>query len=531
VILQFPPKSGANASDERRPTAVMRKWPLHAHELLAHAARVHGSAQVVSCDSAGVASFTDYAALAERAAACAQALRQSGVQHGDAVLNLAFSSADQLAWLYGALSVGAVTHLLNPLFEPPHAAMLARACAPRVLLHDTVCAPLAKALSAALPQALVNRIEDAVTLPPASAGLSAQLFDEESPALVCYSSGTTGLPKAVQYTHRSLVLHAWGCAMPDAMGLRRSDRVMPLMQLFHALAWGSPFVCPMIGATLVLVPPSRDPALWLRCIEEQQVTVLGAVTAHWSALAAHMQALGVQPTRLRSTVIGGTRVPDRLARLISQQWGIEVRQAWGMTETSPLATMQVLEPGDQKLRHGKPVFGVQTSLGPALGAAAGLPLAELRVRGHWVATRPDSTTAQDEADGWLNTGDLAAVHANGEIEVVDRIEEAVLGTRQIISSALVEAQARTVPGLADAALLCWGPGCSVLAWTAAPRSNEVEVGGLLRAALIAGFDGWCPQELVCVQSLPYTPSAKVQKDRLKQTLATHPDVVALLVRN
>jgi fatty-acyl-CoA synthase len=504
--------------------ACVRPLALHVHQLLNHAARVHGQQVVVSFDAKGQRSTLSYAALAAGAAACAQALRREGIGRGDAVLHLALSSADQIAWLYGAASIGAVTHLLNPLFEPSHALPLALQARPRLLLHDDACLPLARVLLAQAPGVLIRSMADAATLPASAAplGLDDATLDEQAPALVCYSSGTTGLPKAVQYSHRSLVLHAWACAMTDAMGLSGSDRVLPLMQLFHATAWGAPFVCPMIGATLVLAPPSRDPALWLRCIELERVSVLGAVTAHWAALLAHLEHTGAKPTSLRSTVIGGTRVPPQLAQRIHDTLGIEVRQAWGMTETSPLATMERLEPGGVTLRHGRPVFGLQLEIGSPLAAVDGLPLGELRVRGHWVATPGGE-------GGWLATGDLATVHEDGRLEVIDRIEDAVLGAGCIVSSALVEANARSVPGVADAALVACAANCSVLAWVHSGSDvPDDDITQALQARLGAAFAGWRPDVLARVDRFPYTPSAKVQKQQLRQTLAAHPNVLARL---
>ena len=510
----------------------MHKQALHVHALLNHAARVHGEQSVVSFDSAGGRSIQPYRTLAARAAACAQALRHQGIGRGDAVLHLALSSADQLAWLYGAASIGAVTHLLNPLFEAADVRTLARAARPRLLLHDTACAPLAQALAADAPQLPLRTMADAAELPVSTCALGADAgtLDEEAPALVCYSSGTTGTPKAVQYSHRSLVLHAWGCAMTDSMGLSGSDRVLPLMQFFHAAAWGAPFVCPMIGATLVLAPPSRDPALWLHCIERERVTVLGAVTAHWSALLAHMATQAARPTSLRSTVIGGTRVPPELALRIHGLLGIEVRQAWGMTETSPLATMERLQAGTATLRHGRPVFGVELAIGPPLAAADGLPLGELRVRGHWVATEGEGAEGAESSDGaggagWLATGDLATLHSDGRLEVIDRIQDAVLGAGRIVSSALVEACARGVPGVADAALVHCGPNCTTLAWVRSAGSVEHTTADALQATVRASFGGWQPDVFACVETFPYTPSAKVQKQRLKQDLIAHPQVL------
>ncbi len=499
--------------------ARVRKHPLHVHELLNHAARVHGQQQVVSLDATGTFVSTSYRTLAARAAACAAEMRRLGIGRGDSVLHVALSSAEQMAWLYGAASIGAVSHLLNPLFEPAQARVLAQAARPRLLLHDAACMSLARGLAlehdglctrcTADATALVG---DGLPLGALSAGL-----DEECPAMVCYSSGTTGAPKAVQYSHRSLVLHAWGCAMTDSMGLSRSDRVLPLMHLFHASAWGAPFVCPMIGATLVLAPPTRDPVQWLHCIERQRVTVLGAVAAHWMAL---MPLLGQSADRfrsLRSTVIGGTRVPADLARRIQATLGIDVRQGWGMTETSPLATMESLSPAGADFHHGLPVFGVELSVGPALDAAGGVPLGELLVRGHWVALR-------DEDADWLATGDLAAVHSDGRLEVVDRIDDAVLGAGRIVSSALVEACARAASGVADAALVSCGARCTALAWVLQAQAAEPAASDALRAAIAAAFDGWQPDLLVRVDSLPYTPSAKVQKRRLVQQLAADPRV-------
>ncbi|MFG6439810.1 AMP-binding protein [Roseateles sp. LKC17W] len=495
------------------PISNVRHVPLHAHSLLRHAASVHADATITSVSLSGLATRMSYAQLEDRALQHARQLRALGVGTGDVVVNMGVSSAEQLAWLYGALSIGATTHLMNPLLLPEQVLQLIAAAHPSVLLHDTATAQIASAVPAVV-HAIPHLNMDAPPKAPAwgpQGSRAASTFSEESPAIVCYSSGTTGLPKAAQYTHRSTVLHAWGCALPDAMALTARDRVLPLMQMFHATAWGAPFVSPLVGASLILVPPSRDPKQWYEWIEAHEATVLGAVTAHWMALVQYMQANKLRFSTLLRTVVGGTRLPEAVARVIAEGLGVEVRHAWGMTETSPLATMERYASNANLLRHGKPVFGVELRVGNECAGARSQRLDELQVRGHWVAHRGDGD--------WLQTGDWAALHADGHLEVIDRMEDALNGDASLISSALVEFHARRVPGAADAALVKMDSSETVLAWVRHPQADEATVTLALRQMLAEAFGGWTPDHLMAVDALPYTHSAKVQKNQLKPVLA------------
>jgi 3-(methylthio)propionyl---CoA ligase len=498
------------------PVANVRHMPLHAHSILRHAAAVHSDAMVTSVSLSGSASSITYAQLEARACQHASMLHSLGMEAGGSIVNMGVSSSEQLAWLYGALSIGATTHLMNPLLAPEQLLQLIAAARPGVLLYDTLTAQLAAAVPVVahgIPYLNMDEPRDASAW-QASTTLGDAAFSEESPAMVCYSSGTTGLPKAAQYTHRSTVLHAWGCALPDAMALTAKDRVLPLMQVFHATAWGAPFVAPLVGASLVLVPPSRDPKQWYEWIEEHESTVLGAVTSHWMALVQYMQANKLRFTKLQRTVVGGTRLPEAVARVIADGLGVDVRHAWGMTETSPLATMERYASCTNSLRHGKPVFGIELRVGDGrelAGGVTGKRLDELHVRGHWVA--------QCGGDGWLKTGDWAALHADGYLEVIDRMQDALGGDASLISSALVEFHARLVPGTADAAIVKLDTSETVLAWVRQPQAEEVLVAQALRQALTERFDGWAPDHVIAVDALPYTHSAKVQKNQLRPMLA------------
>lgn len=504
--------------------ARVKKVPLHAHSLLAHAAAVHPNTAVISLSANGDKHTSSYAELAHNALQRTEGLLALGIAPGDTLCSIGLSSVAQLEVLYAALSVGACTHLMNPQFAAEDAVALTRCAEPRVLLHDAVTADLARHVHALLGAQTALLSTEATWPAPAVARAGAPgvrsgfgpaiNFPEETPAFVCYSSGTTGTPKAVEYTHRSTVLHAWACALPDALNLSAADRVMPLMQLYHASAWGAPFVSPLVGAALVLVPPHRDPGQWYRWIEDHGITVLGAVTAHWVALASYMRLHRLRFSTLRRTVVGGTRLTPDVAQWIADTLHVEVRHAWGMTETSPLATVESYRPGSMILRHGKPVFGIELSL---LGAIPTSPrLGELQVRGHWVAHR----SAAEQ--GWLRTGDLATLSVDGHWEVLDRLDDAVATSDRLISSALVEHEARSVDGVADAALLVLHDTdrSSVLALVLVPDSDVETTLARVRERVIATFDGWLPEHIVEIDAFPYTPSAKVQKHLLRRRLAT-----------
>lgn len=501
-----------SAKPAQYPTARVKTLPLHVHDVLKHAARVHAAVKVTSIALDGAVECQSYAELAVTARDCAAQLHALGFQPGDALVSFGLSSLDQMAWLYGALDQGVVTHLLNPQHRPEDLGLFLQQIRPKLVLHDAATAGAVQAFQGLLPGSAVRAMthrnaEGAVGYVPAQ-------FPEDTLSHVCYSSGTTGTPKVVEYTHRSTLLHTWACALPDAMGLTGADRVMPLMQNFHASAWGAPFVCPMVGAELILVPPTRDPAQWFQWIEEHRVTVLGAVSAHWLALARYMQATGQRFSTLRRTVVGGTRLPFEVAYFIQEQLGVEVCHAWGMTETSPLATIERFDSSATVLAHGKPVFGIELAVRGDDAVCAAEGAGELMVRGHWVA----GGSGQHD---WLATGDFATLQADGRLDVSDRLSDSLLVSGIPLSSALVEHRARQVPGVADAALVICEPGSghSVLAWVAAPDAEPDTAVAELQAVLAQAFEGWCPTRCTVVDAFPYTASAKVQKHLLKAQIA------------
>lgn len=491
-------------------TARVLPLPLHAHTLLTHAAQVHASATVTSVALDGTITRQSYAQLAKAVDQRSAELQRQGLLPGDALVSFGLSSLDQLTWLYAALQQGVTTHLFNPQHRPEDLALFLQHLNPSLLLHDSTTADAARAFA--------EMFKDMALRDMAAPGVEsteayrAPAFDEQTLSHVCYSSGTTGIPKVVAYTHRSTLLHAWACALPDAMALSSTDRVMPLMQNFHASAWGAPFVCPLVGAELVLVPLNRDPAQWFHWIEEHKITVLGAVSAHWLALAHYMRAHGLRFSTLRRTVVGGTRLPFEVALFIQDVLGVEVCHAWGMTETSPLATIERFDSNNASLRHGKPVFGIEMAVQDRQGGCSTKGTGELMVRGHWVAHYP-------EGDGeWLATGDFATLHDSAQLEVIDRMEDALVCNGNPLCSALIEHQARLVPGVADAALLVTGRDSNhcVLAWIAAAESDPAAVDLALQQHIASAFNGWVPTHCTLVESFPYTPSAKVQKHLLKE---------------
>ncbi|MDL5034668.1 AMP-binding protein [Pelomonas sp. APW6] len=478
---------------------------LQVHALLEHAARVHADKRVTSLDATGTVRETSYADLAQQADRISYELRSHGLAAGDAIVNLGFSSAEQLAWLYGALRLGLVTHLLNPLHEAAHLAAIVQSNRFKAVLYDAATQDLARVLPCDAPRW-------PMVTPASGALLGAQRVEETWPSFVCYTSGTTGVPKSALYTHRSTVLHAWACALPDALGVSRADRVMPLMQTFHASAWGAPFVCPLVGADLLLVPPSRDPAQWYQWIEGQGATILGAVSAHWLALAAYMQAQGLKFTTLRKTIVGGTRLPSAVADFISHGLGVEVRHAWGMTETSPLATIEVHQPA-RPLLHGRPVFGVECDV--STEADCPLGSGELKVRGHWIAQRAE------EPGGWLCSGDRALWNGDGRLQVVDRMVESLRPAQTggvVVSASEVEHLCR-IPGVRDVALVKLADEAPAIALILAEGADPAACIEALERRLAGAYQGWRPRHFVQVREFPYTASAKVKKQQLADLLA------------
>ncbi|MBV9117131.1 MAG: AMP-binding protein, partial [Acetobacteraceae bacterium] len=358
-------------------------------------------------------------------------------------------------------------------------------------------------------------------------------FDENTAAALCYTSGTTGKPKGVLYSHRSTVLHAMAANMADYFGLRAADRMLPGAPMFHAAAWSVPYAAPMAGAALVLPGRHMDPASLVRLLNEERVTHTGAVPTVWLAVLAHLRETGGQLPCLKRIFCGGSAVPRAMIEGFAA-YGVEVQQAWGMTETSPLVTAYAPLPqtaglsGEDevrlRLKQGRPVFGAEVKIVDAEGCDLpwdGKAFGDLLVRGPWVCRAYLGRGVEGGADeeGWFKTGDVATIDANGFVELVDRSKDVIKSGGEWISSIALENIAVSHPDIAEAAVINarherWMERPLLLVLPKPGRSVDP-------AAVLALYEGkvakwWLPDAVVAVDELPHTATGKLNKLALRE---------------
>lgn len=539
----------------------MMQWPLLVSSILRHAASYHGDTEIVSRTVEGPIHRYGYAELSRRAKKLANALGRLGLEQGDRVGTLAWNGYRHLELYFGVSGSGMVCHTINPRLFPDQIAFIIAHAEDRVLFSDLSFLPILEALSdrlkglkavvimtdeAHMPTSAV--LPDLVCYETLIAGESDEYewphLDENTASGLCYTSGTTGEPKGVLYSHRSSVLHAIASALPDALGLSAMDSVCPIVPMFHVNAWGIPFVAPLVGAKLVMPGPKLDGASVHELLEQEGVTFTAGVPTVWLALLDWMDSHARSFTSLERVTIGGSAVPPVMISRFHDK-GVVVRHAWGMTETSPLATVATLKakhralPPEQKLallaKQGRPLFGVELRIRGADGkpiAKDGKSFGSILVRGPWVAAGYyDSPASPGHAEeGWFDTGDVATMDADGFIQIVDRTKDAVKSGGEWISSIELENIAQSHPAIKEAAVVAkpderWGER-PVLVVQLQPDAH------FSRQDMVALYTGkiakWSiPDDLLIVEELPHTATGKLLKTAIREMVAKSLDVGSL----
>ena len=338
---------------------LMQDWPLLAHKVIDHAAAIHPDREVVTRTVEGPIARVNYAELRSRALRVAKALERHGIKFGDRVATLATNTQRHMELWYGIMGLGAVCHTVNPRLFPDQIEYIVNHAEDRVVCFDAVFAPLIASLAPRLKtvEAFVA-MTDAAHMPQASiadliayedmiAGVDDDFawksFDENTAAGLCYTSGTTGNPKGVLYSHRSNLLHAMGVAMADVLGIRNADCVLAIVPMCHANAWGLPFLAPMVGAKLVLPGAKLDGPSVCELLDTEKVTMSAGVPTVWSAMLARAEKTGNWPSTLKCITIGGSAAPRSMIEAFEKK-GVEVRHGWGMTEMSPVGTICTMNP-------------------------------------------------------------------------------------------------------------------------------------------------------------------------------------------
>lgn len=528
---------------------LMQDWPLLIHRIIDHAAIQHGTREVVSRSVEGPIRRTSYAELRQSALRIAKRLEREGIRLGDRVATLAWNTDRHLALWYGISGLGAITHTVNPRLFPEQIAQLIDHAEDRLLFLDLTFVALVEGIQDKLPTveryvvltdaahmpqtALRNAVAYEDWLAEADADFAWAKLDENSAAGLCYTSGTTGGPKGVLYSHRSNVLHAMACAQPDYMGLSARSVVLPVVPLFHANSWSLAYSAPMTGAKLVMPGARLDGASLLELLNGEGVTLTAAVPTVWLGLLQHLEASGATLDTLKRVVIGGSACPRAITEAFEKKYGVTVDHAWGMTEMSPIGSFCSIKPvyqqlqGDAlyelKVKQGHPPFSVEFRLSDDEGRELpwdGRTFGRLKVRGPAVAgayyRREEEIL---DGDGFFDTGDVATIDPNGYMQITDRSKDVIKSGGEWISSIDLENLAIGHPDVAEAAVI----GVSHPKWDERPLLVIVPKPGKApsREEMLAYMTGkvakwWLPDDVVLVEAIPHTATGKIQKTALRE---------------
>ncbi len=534
---------------------LMQEWPLLCHKILDHAATQHPHREVVSRSIEGPIVRTTYAELRTRALKVAQRLDRDGFRTGERIATLAWNSARHMEAWYGIMGMGAVYHTLNPRLFPEQLVWIMNHAQDQALFVDLTFVPLVEKIAPLVPS--LKRIivlTDAAHMPQTGlpnavayedwlAGTDGDYvwkqLDEHAAAGMCYTSGTTGDPKGVVYSHRSNVLHAMIAVMPDAMGISVRDVVMPVVPMFHANAWGLAQSTPMVGSKLVMPGGKMDGASIYELLDTERVTFTAAVPTVWLMLLQHMEANDLRPTTLERVVIGGSACPRSMIEAFESRYGASVRHAWGMTEMSPIGSCGMIKPDygeldrealfDLKVKQGAAPFGVEMKITNDAGEDLpwdGKTFGRLKTRGPAVASAYFRNEGGEilDADGFFDTGDVATIDPYGSMQITDRAKDVIKSGGEWISSIDIENLAVGHPDVAEAAVI----GVAHPKWDERPLLVIVRKEGRTpeKADILAWMDGkiakwWMPDDVAFVDGIPHTATGKIQKMELREQFANY----------
>ena len=530
----------------------MMEMPLLISSLIEHAGTVYGDQEVVTQTVEGPIHRYTWADVRKRSKRLAGALTARGIVEGDRIATLAWNTHRHLELYYGVSGMGAVCHTLNPRLHPSQAVYIINHAEDRILFVDLTFVPLAEALADKLPTVEAYVImTDAEHMPETSlpGAMAYEDFienvggdytwpdlDENAAAALCYTSGTTGHPKGALYSHRSTVLHAYGVAIPDVFNLGQAEAVLPIVPLFHAAGWGLPYACALTGTKVVWPGPRMDPVSLTTLMSDEGVTCCAGVPSVVLPLTNHWRESGERVPSLARVLIGGAAPPRSLIAALEQEFDLEFLHGWGMTETSPLGTLNRLTPAmrnmtadEQSLfqtKQGRAPFGVQlriVSEDDAVLPHDGTSVGELQVRGPWVVSgyfRDDEERLTP--DGWFPTGDVASIDALGYMQITDRTKDLIKSGGEWISSIDLENAAMGHPDVSMAAVIGipserWGERPILIAIPAPERQPTKES---LLEFLSGHVAKWqLPDEVFFVDELPMGATGKVQKTKLREQYA------------
>ncbi|MEA2996357.1 MAG: 3-(methylthio)propionyl---CoA ligase [Alphaproteobacteria bacterium] len=531
---------------------LMQDWPLLLHRIIDHAATYHGGRRVISRAIEGPIHTTTYAEIRGRAKKVAQRLARDGIKRGDRVATLAWNTWRHLESWYGIVGTGAVYHTVNPRLFPDQIAWIVNHAEDRVMMADLTFVPLLEKLSDRLPSieryviytdaahmpatSLKNAVPYEQWIAEVDGDFAWAQFDENTAAGMCYTSGTTGHPKGVLYSHRSNVLHALAHSSASVLGLSSTDVVLPVVPLFHANGWSLAFAAPISGVTLVLPGMKLDGPSIHELLNAHKVTCTAGVPTVWLALLQHLERTGGTLPFLKRVVIGGSACPRAMTRTFQDTYGVKVIHAWGMTEMSPLGSACTLIPeyadlaGDARLdiqqKQGLPPFTVEMKITDDAGRELpwdGKTFGRLKVRGPAVARsyfKGEGGSVLD-ADGFFDTGDVATMDPHGYMQITDRAKDVIKSGGEWISSIDLENLAIGHPAVAEAAVI----GVKHPKWDERPLLVVVlkQGKGATRDEILDFMRGkianwWMPDDVVFVPEIPHTATGKILKTALREQM-------------
>ncbi len=534
---------------------LMQQLPLNISALIRHAEEHHGDTEIVSRRVEGDIHRTHWAGIARRARQVANGLDAFDVKLGDRVATLAWNGYRHLELYFGVSGSGRVLHTINPRLHPEQIAWIANHAEDQVLCFDMTFLPLVQKVHAqcktirryvalcdasALPSdsGIPHLISYEAWLHEQSEHYNWPSLDENTASSMCYTSGTTGNPKAALYSHRSTILHAFASALPDVMSLSARDSVLPVVPMFHVNAWGIPYSAAMVGAKLVFPGGALDGKSVYELLESEGVTFAAGVPTVWQMLLSHMKPTGLRFSTLNRTVIGGSACPPAMISAFREDYGVDVLHAWGMTEMSPLGTLCTLKnkhlslPADEqmkiRLKQGRAIFGVEMEIVGDDGQPQphdGVAYGDLMVKGPWVIREYFKGEGGNPLrEGWFPTGDVGTIDADGFLQITDRSKDVIKSGGEWISSIDIENIAMAHPAVAMAACV----GIRHPKWDERPIVVVVKKPGMevSRDELLAYYQGktakWqIPDDVVFVEAIPLGATGKMLKTELRKKLADY----------
>ena len=538
---------------------LMQNQSLLISGILKHAARHHGEAQVISRTHERTTHRYTWADVERRSRRLVRALQALGIAEGDRVGTLAWNGYRHLEVYFGAPGMGAICHTINPRLHPDDIAYIINHAADKVLFVDLSFAPLIGMIADRIKDHVrdIVMLCDAASLPAVEVAPGMRLhayetlidgadedyvwptFDENTASALCYTSGTTGRPKGVLYSHRSTILHAYAVALPDVLDLRATSRILPVVPMFHVNAWGIPYAAALTGAALVLPGQHLDGASLAALFNAERVTMSCGVPTVWLGLLQHLRMSGEKIDTVKTIMTGGSAAPPLLIDAFRDEYGVAVAHGWGMTEVSPVGTYNAAKPAQlglstaeatrHMLKQGRILAGIDMKIVdgddkelPWDGKAFG----DLKVRGPWIASayygeEPGSAL---DANGWFATGDVATIDPDGFMEITDRSKDVIKSGGEWISSITLENLALSHPDVGEAAVIAarhpkWDERPLLLVVPRPGRTVEPET-------VLSVFEGqvakwWLPDAVLVVPELPHTATGKILKTALRDKYRDH----------